>query len=327
MHHHEDTEDSTALDIRLKAEGVTPSSIQQALEWYFEGRRVYCFHDMDERPTIALSIGQIQNRTPDQMLVLPSDVKLAHLRSACTVVTSEGYRFDLQSDGTWSDGDMSFDSLDSLYEANEGNLENADISHEVCASDTGEPPAYELRFLDQVRGLVATANRALEEAEQYADKIEDPELKAQANALLERSSEPPEKQVIAPSDVEPYVVGHARIDASPFAIPAYFQIGKSWNGWAKPFFTKEGADWLATKIPELSYDVGSDSFVCKLSEEDDDGAPEVFAAMEIDVPKKGVVKVYPVGAGSWVWDCYLPGESIEGLDVPSFSLTDLLRAN
>jgi hypothetical protein len=48
------------------------------------------------------------------------------------------------------------------------------------------PPAYEVRFLEQVRGLVATANRALEEAEQYAEKIEDPTLKAQAQRLLEQ---------------------------------------------------------------------------------------------------------------------------------------------
>lgn len=48
-----------------------------------------------------------------------------------------------------------------------------------------KPPPHELRFLEQVRGLVATCNRAREEAEHYAEMIEDPDLKAQAQRLLD----------------------------------------------------------------------------------------------------------------------------------------------
>ena len=46
--------------------------------------------------------------------------------------------------------------------------------------------AMEMRFLDKVRMLTSTADLALEEAEGYADKIDDPELKAQATRLLEQ---------------------------------------------------------------------------------------------------------------------------------------------
>lgn len=74
-------------------------------------------------------------------------------------------------------------------------------------------------------------------------------------------------------------------------------------------------------MTETSYDAASDSFVCKHSHEEDEESPEVFSVMEIDVPTKGMVKVYPIGAGSWVWDCYLPDESIDGLEVPKFTLT------
>ncbi|CAM8642174.1 hypothetical protein MCEMSEM18_03507 [Comamonadaceae bacterium] len=321
MHHHNDSEELNALDTRLKTEGVTPSSTQQALEWYLEGRRVYCFHEMDEQPMIATSINQIENRTPDHMLVLPNDEKLALLRSASTVVTSDGNRFDLQSDGTWSRGELTFDSLDVLYEANQGNLEAAEPQD---ADDEGadEPPAYEFRFLDQVRGLVATAARALEEAEHYADMIEDPNLKAQANALLERNDPAQEMETTTESEEEPFVVGYARIDSEPYAIPAYFQPGNNWNGWAMPHFTKEGACWLTTKMPEVRYDAEQDAFICKFANTDPEEPPEVIVGTEIDVPGKGLVKVYPVGAGSLVWDCYLPTESMVGIELPSFSLTE-----
>ena len=47
------------------------------------------------------------------------------------------------------------------------------------------PQPHELRFLEQVRGLVATSNRARKEAEHYAEMIEDPDLKAQAQRLLD----------------------------------------------------------------------------------------------------------------------------------------------
>lgn len=49
-----------------------------------------------------------------------------------------------------------------------------------------EPSPQDFRFLEQVRGLMGMANRALEEAAQYAEVIQDPELKAQAQRLLEQ---------------------------------------------------------------------------------------------------------------------------------------------
>ncbi|MDT8992711.1 hypothetical protein RQP54_17700 [Curvibacter sp. APW13] len=49
-----------------------------------------------------------------------------------------------------------------------------------------QPPVHEVRFLEKVRDLVASSDRAREEAESYAEMISDPGLKAQAEKLLDR---------------------------------------------------------------------------------------------------------------------------------------------
>ena len=75
-------------------------------------------------------------------------------------------------------------------------------------------------------------------------------------------------------------------------------------------------------MPEVRYDAEQDAFICKFANTDAEEPPEVIVGTEIDVPGKGLVKVYPVGAGSLVWDCYLPTESMVGIELPSFSLTE-----
>ena len=47
------------------------------------------------------------------------------------------------------------------------------------------PSGQDVRFIEQVRNLVSTSKRAREEAEQYADGIDDPKLKAEAQRLLD----------------------------------------------------------------------------------------------------------------------------------------------
>ncbi|MCW3696343.1 hypothetical protein [Burkholderia cenocepacia] len=82
--------------------------------------------------------------------------------------------------------------------------------------------------------------------------------------------------------------------------------GKTWNGWAMPFFTFEVAcqfmeDHNKVAVHEkLVYDAASDSFLYETEDYPDD--PERFEATVIDG-----VKYYGVGAGSWVWD----GERID----------------
>lgn len=62
--------------------------------------------------------------TDDDMNALKgTEVQISQkLRNATTVRTSDGYIFDLQPDGSWTDGDMSFQSLDDLYQACEGEV-------------------------------------------------------------------------------------------------------------------------------------------------------------------------------------------------------------
>lgn len=79
---------------------------------------------------------------------------------------------------------------------------------------------------------------------------------------------------------------------------AGFHTGRRWNGWAMPLFTKETADKIIAWISEWDeykarYDEEKDAYVVQYADDE----PDVFAAEVVDRKK-----LYPIGAGSWVWD-------------------------
>lgn len=74
--------------------------------------------------------------------------------------------------------------------------------------------------------------------------------------------------------------------------------GQRWNGWAMPFFEFEEATKYAKDSGNTVYDPARDAFVTKREDLDEE---EVDEATVILVKGRGALKVYPIGAGSWIW--------------------------
>jgi hypothetical protein len=76
--------------------------------------------------------------------------------------------------------------------------------------------------------------------------------------------------------------------------------GKCWNGWEMPRFEKPEAErlikWLEDKRGR--FDEVRDAFIT-ISK---DGEEDIWAAENVIVSDGGSLKVYPVGAGAWIWD-------------------------
>jgi hypothetical protein len=70
---------------------------------------------------------------------------------------------------------------------------------------------------------------------------------------------------------------------------------EEWNEWAVPHFEKNEADKVAT-AHNCKYNPDNDSY-----EFEQAGEVEEFEGLEIKT-FEGPKKVYPIGAGSWVWD-------------------------
>jgi hypothetical protein len=76
--------------------------------------------------------------------------------------------------------------------------------------------------------------------------------------------------------------------------------GTHWNGWAMPMFEVAEAQRLISLLGEGvgKYEASSDSFITEMEH----GEAEIWQAEMIELPDGGRVKVYPIGAGSWIWD-------------------------
>jgi hypothetical protein len=75
--------------------------------------------------------------------------------------------------------------------------------------------------------------------------------------------------------------------------------GTLWNGWERPKFEyAESVRVVATVGRGGRYYADDDSFVTCLA----DGEEEIWPAETITLPDGGTIKVYPVGAGSWIWE-------------------------
>ncbi len=78
-----------------------------------------------------------------------------------------------------------------------------------------------------------------------------------------------------------------------------FTLGETWNGFAKPYFTFEQAQRLATAWSSTGtkafYNDQQDAFVFEMSGAPDD--MDIYPAEEINGQA-----LYPIGAGSWIWE-------------------------
>jgi hypothetical protein len=76
--------------------------------------------------------------------------------------------------------------------------------------------------------------------------------------------------------------------------------GRCWNGWEMPRFEKKEAERLIRGLGDrrARFDATRDAFLT-ISQ---DGEEEIWAGEQIAISDGSAVRVYPVGAGSWIWD-------------------------
>lgn len=107
---------------------------------------------------------------------------------------------------------------------------------------------------------------------------------------------------------------HAKFTIDTFIDEVFdgFTQNDTWNGWARPFFNHDEAQKIvsAHKRQGLNayYDQASDEFAFEVASSI--GDYDVFPCVEISG-----MKLYPVGAGCWIWE-----------EVTEEGLTDNLHA-
>ena len=76
--------------------------------------------------------------------------------------------------------------------------------------------------------------------------------------------------------------------------------GTNWNGWAMPRFELAEAQLLIAALGKDAgeYDLAGDAFITRM----DPSEPETWPSEIIHLPDGGTVKVYAIGAGSWIWE-------------------------
>lgn len=95
------------------------------------------------------------------------------------------------------------------------------------------------------------------------------------------------------------------IDSIPNKYFIGFSDGSDWNGFGCPSFEKP----IATIVLEASagagyqwkYDAEADAFIVWNTEDPEGYEPEIFGGYDATVDGK-TIRVYPVGAYSWVWN-------------------------
>lgn len=88
------------------------------------------------------------------------------------------------------------------------------------------------------------------------------------------------------------------IEATGSRVFEGYTAGELWNGWERPLFPFESAQRIADAVNEFQtafYDALADEFVF----ETEDGETERFGAVEVEE----IGKLYPIGAGLWIWEC------------------------
>ena len=81
-----------------------------------------------------------------------------------------------------------------------------------------------------------------------------------------------------------------------------FTAGRTWNGWACPYFCYDEAIRIMHGFNECAespmyYDEATDSFCVK----DEEGFSEIYKGIDIATPD-GIKHLYPIGYCCWVWD-------------------------
>lgn len=85
---------------------------------------------------------------------------------------------------------------------------------------------------------------------------------------------------------------------------AGYSNGDTWNGFACPYFEKDVAEQVLQVSTQNGYtwqfDLENDAFIVKNTQDPEAYEPEKFVGRLVTI-NGGEVKVYPVGAYSWIW--------------------------
>jgi len=87
------------------------------------------------------------------------------------------------------------------------------------------------------------------------------------------------------------------MDATGDRTFAGYSDGRLWNGWECPSFPFESAQQIAAAVAEYQpafYDADADQFTFQSEGEE----AEHFGGVEVE----GIGKLYPIGAGAWIWE-------------------------
>jgi hypothetical protein len=83
-----------------------------------------------------------------------------------------------------------------------------------------------------------------------------------------------------------------------------FNCGEKWNGWARPYFTKEECDQLcAMPEPLIRYDPVKDEYISTEYAGDDSGNSWPGYNMMVNGT---IMKIWTIGAGLFVWEIEKP---------------------
>ncbi len=78
-----------------------------------------------------------------------------------------------------------------------------------------------------------------------------------------------------------------------------YTSGRTWNGWATPYFTLEEAKKIQAEWNGMTYDEDKDEF--RIKYEDDDSEPYIWEGEDIQT-EDGIKHLYGIGAYSHIWD-------------------------
>jgi len=85
-------------------------------------------------------------------------------------------------------------------------------------------------------------------------------------------------------------------DIDENAVFSGYTDGTYWNGWEKPYFTKEEGIRMLPILETARYDEATDRFI-----DESDGEEQEYPGKVIVVDGQRI-KVYGIGNGDWMWD-------------------------
>ena len=114
-------------------------------------------------------------------------------------------------------------------------------------------------------------------------------------------------------------------------LDAYLQP-ETWNGWARPLFTKPQADALMAQAnandsrqgsPAVAYDSFRDVFLCDMTE----GAeqPEEYEGRDVE-HEGATLHVYGIGNCGWTWDEVEPETTVSEAEQVAEAFANVLRS-